>query len=224
LEGRIVEELENGQLSNTPVSGALVKVNKRNLDGTKEFIRQYYTKDDGLFSLKVDIGNEYELSVKKRKYFNKNDEIVVPEMEGTYKKDVGLVPIPDRGIVIKNIYYEFDKSNLTPQAEITLDTTLIELLKENPSLIVEISSHTDSKGPDSYNNRLSQNRAESVVKYLRQNGVDGRRLQAKGYGESTPIAPNENEDGSDNPDGRQLNRRTEFKVVGELDVEIDYQE
>ena len=142
---------------------------------------------------------------------------------GTYKKDIGLLPIPDRAIVIKNIYYEFDKSNLTPEAKITLDTTLVGLLAENPALIVEISSHTDSKGSDSYNNRLSQNRAESVVKHLSENGIDARRLRAKGYGESQPIAPNENPDGTDNPDGRQLNRRTEFKVVGELDLEIDYE-
>ena len=99
-------------------------------------------------------------------------------------------------------------------------------MNEYPQIIVEIGSHTDNKGGDRYNLRLSQKRAESVVNYLVQNGIDPNRLRAKGYGEMHPIAPNTNEDGSDNPEGRAKNRRTEFRVIGTLNqyFEIIYEE
>ncbi|RMG83714.1 MAG: OmpA family protein, partial [Bacteroidetes bacterium] len=95
-------------------------------------------------------------------------------------------------------------------------TTLYKILVENPKIIVEISSHTDSKGDDEYNMKLSQRRAESVVNYLIKKGIEKERLHAKGYGETKPIAPNVNPDGSDNPEGRAKNRRTEFKIIGIL--------
>ncbi|MFT6716906.1 MAG: OOP family OmpA-OmpF porin, partial [Saprospiraceae bacterium] len=95
-------------------------------------------------------------------------------------------------------------------------TTLLIILEQNPGIIIEIGSHTDSKGSDIYNQSLSQRRAESVVKYLIGKGVEEERLQAKGYGETQFIAPNENEDGTDSEEGRALNRRTEFRIVGKL--------
>ena len=81
-----------------------------------------------------------------------------------------------------------------------------------------MGSHTDSIASDAYNIQLSQRRAESTVNYLIQKGIDPNRLVAKGYGESKPIARNTNPDGSDNPEGRQRNRRTEFKIleIGQL--------
>jgi outer membrane protein OmpA-like peptidoglycan-associated protein len=85
-----------------------------------------------------------------------------------------------------------------------------------PNAIIEIGSHTDSTGTDEYNVKLSQRRSESVVNYLADKGISIDRLIAKGYGESRPIAPNTNPDGTDNPENRQLNRRTELKIVGEI--------
>ncbi len=76
-----------------------------------------------------------------------------------------------------------------------------------------MGSHTDSVASEAYNIELSQRRAESTVNYLIKNGIDPTRLVAKGYGESKPIARNTNPDGSDNPAGRQRNRRTEFKIL-----------
>ena len=90
----------------------------------------------------------------------------------------------------------------------------------NPELIVEIQSHTDSKGNENYNVKLSQKRAESIVTYLTQKGISIKRLVAKGYGENKPIAPNDLPNGSDNPEGRAKNRRTDFKIIGKLDVEV----
>jgi outer membrane protein OmpA-like peptidoglycan-associated protein len=90
---------------------------------------------------------------------------------------------------------------------------LAQMLKDNPTVSVEISGHTDSKGEDKYNQKLSQARAKSVVEYLISQGIEKSRLVAAGYGEAKPVAPNTNPDGTDNPEGREKNRRTEFKVI-----------
>jgi hypothetical protein len=93
---------------------------------------------------------------------------------------------------------------------------LLQILTENPVIKVEISSHTDNRGNDAYNMKLSQARAESVVKYLITNGIDKERLVAKGYGETHPDTINQNPDGSDCPVCRARNRRTEFKIIGQI--------
>jgi len=78
---------------------------------------------------------------------------------------------------------------------------------------VEIDGHTDSKGSDAYNIKLSEERARSVMDYLTQKGISADRMVAHGFGKSKPIAPNQKEDGNDNPTGRQLNRRVELKIT-----------
>lgn len=218
VEGTIVEESETG--NPPPLSNVIVDLSKKETDGTTTFIRSFYTKTDGQFKFKLENEGEYELTAKSENHFT-NTKIIVSKND-TVRQDIPLKPFDRQPIIIQNIYYEFDKSNLTTEAENTLDETLFEILRDNPAIIVEISSHTDSKGNDVYNQKLSQRRAESVVKHLIDKGVDATRLKAKGYGESKPIADNENADGSDNPDGRQQNRRTEFMVVGKLDQEIEY--
>ncbi|HEY1165385.1 MAG TPA: OmpA family protein, partial [Chitinophaga sp.] len=90
---------------------------------------------------------------------------------------------------------------------------LVDMLNKHPDIKIEISAHTDSKGTDKFNERLSEARARSVVEYLLSKGIDAVRLQSKGYGATRPIAPNKHEDGTDDPEGRQRNRRTEFKVL-----------
>ncbi len=120
--------------------------------------------------------------------------------------------IIDKAIVLENIYYDFAKWDIRPDAAQELDK-LVNILKDNPEISIELSSHTDSVDTESYNMRLSQRRAESAVAYIVAAGIDPSRITAKGYGESRPIAPNTNPDGTDNPEGRQKNRRTEFKVT-----------
>src|SRR5207249_2930762 len=97
-------------------------------------------------------------------------------------------------------------------SKLVLDT-LYELLRDNVSFEIELSSHTDGKGKADYNLKLSQARAQSCVDYLIKKGIAKKRMIAKGYGMNKPVAPNTNEDGSDNPEGRALNRRTEFKIL-----------
>lgn len=115
-------------------------------------------------------------------------------------------------VVIDNVYYDFDKANLREDSYPALDK-VVAMLNTNPTMVIEIGAHTDNKGKDRYNQKLSDARAASVVEYLVSKGIAKERLQSKGYGAAMPIAPNANEDGTDNPDGRQQNRRTEFKVI-----------
>jgi OmpA-OmpF porin, OOP family len=121
-------------------------------------------------------------------------------------------PEVDKPILLENIYFEFNRATLTPESHEMLDK-LASMLADNPNVVIEISAHTDSKGSDTYNQKLSDARAQSVVDYLAGKGIDKSRLESKGYGESQPVAPNQNDDGSDNAEGRQKNRRTEFKVI-----------
>ncbi|GAA0553462.1 OmpA family protein [Chitinophaga japonensis] len=114
--------------------------------------------------------------------------------------------------VLENVYYDFNVATLKPESYPALDV-LVDMLKEHPGMRIEISAHTDSKGTDAFNQRLSEERAKNCVKYLLSKGVEESRLEYKGYGATRPIAPNEHPDGTDNPEGRQQNRRTEFKVL-----------
>ncbi|MCF5940197.1 OmpA family protein, partial [Xanthomonas perforans] len=120
-------------------------------------------------------------------------------------------PVPV-SIDLKGVNFDFNKSTLRPDA-VSILSEATEILKRYPDLKVEVAGHTDSKGTDAYNQKLSERRATTVYDYLTKNGVDASRLVGPiGYGESRPIAPNTNPDGSDNPEGRAKNRRTELNV------------
>lgn len=197
-------------------------------NGQTIFISKINTDTAGNYFFKLEHGNFYKISAGKEGYFSKEENITTIEFtkSDTIDQNFLLEKIPQQPIVIKNIYFDFDKSDVTDESQKSLDTTLLKLLKENPRIIIEISTHTDSKGTDKYNMTLSQKRAESVVKYLVSKEIDQNRLVAKGYGETQPIAPNENSDGSDNPEGRAKNRRTEFRVIGTVEGSsgISYEE
>ena len=108
--------------------------------------------------------------------------------------------------VLKDIFFEFDKSTLLQQSYFELKS-LISLLDTYPQMRIEIRGHTDAKGSDSYNLRLSENRAKAVADYLISKGISEKRLQYKGYGKSLPIDTNDTEE------GRAKNRRVEFKII-----------
>ena len=119
-------------------------------------------------------------------------------------------------IVLKNIFYDYDKATLRPESKTELDR-LTSLLEENPTLKIELSAHTDSRGSDSYNMDLSQRRAQSVVDYLIDKGVSKDRLVAKGYGETKLVVTDAEiakmATNADKEEGHQQNRRTEFKIL-----------
>jgi WD40 repeat protein len=116
-------------------------------------------------------------------------------------------------IILERIYFDFDKYTIRDESVIELNKLLV-FLQKNPGMVVEISGHTDSRGGDDYNLKLSQNRAKAVVQWLKKRKIPGKRMEPKGYGETQPIAPNANPDGSDNPEGRQMNRRIELTILG----------
>lgn len=116
-------------------------------------------------------------------------------------------------IILERIYFDFDKSNIRNESVVELNKLLL-FLNNNPTVSVEISGHTDSRGTDEYNERLSRDRAKSVVKWLNDRDIAPKRILPKGYGERKHIAPNENPDGTDNPEGRQMNRRIELTIIG----------
>lgn len=114
-------------------------------------------------------------------------------------------------IEIENIYYEFDRWEIIKEATKALDK-IIGVMKDNPSFVIELSSHTDSRGSGSYNQTLSEKRAESAVQYIIKEGIDAQRLVAKGYGESKLL--NECDQAADcSEEQHQENRRTEFMVL-----------
>ncbi len=107
---------------------------------------------------------------------------------------------------LNNIYFDFDKTNLRPESFPELDK-VVEMMTTNVNLEIEIAGHTDDKGSDQYNQELSQGRAEAVREYVVDQGIDGMRISAVGYGESKPETSNDTEE------GRQINRRVEFTVL-----------
>jgi peptidoglycan-associated lipoprotein len=183
------------------------------------------------------IGNTtYEIVVSKDDYFNSSGRIttVGEEKSKDFTRDFMLQPIPDEPIVLPEIQYDLDKWDLKPQYQDSLQG-LITTLDENPFLKIELSSHTDARASFEYNDVLSQKRAQSVVDYLVERGIDPDRMLAKGYGERQPRVLNRNfeREGFTFEKGivlnetyidslstteikeaaHQLNRRTEFRVI-----------
>jgi len=107
---------------------------------------------------------------------------------------------------LENLYFDFDKWDLHPRSFIELDK-VIEIMKANPNMLIQVNGHTDHIGSDQYNQYLSRKRAKSVVAYLNENGITRARTRYKGFGESQPAA------GNDTEEGRQLNRRVELEVI-----------
>lgn len=138
---------------------------------------------------------------------------VTQEMEGTVQ---GL-EMKETETEIKvelsgDVLFDFDKWDIRPAAEPVLQQ-VADIIKQYPDSNVLIQGYTDSKGSDSYNLRLSEKRAQSVKRWLVTKGGAGEnKITTKGLGEANPVAPNENPDGSDNPEGRQKNRRVEITV------------
>lgn len=143
-------------------------------------------KGDGSFTqvLKPDV--DYVLLGTCKGYLNVKNEIRVEDAEESHEYTLQF-PLPPINVpvLIDNIFYEFDRADLTPESTEALDK-LVDMMNENPNITIELSAHCDYRGNDDYNQRLSQRRAESVVRYLIQHGVARDRLTAVGYGESRP--------------------------------------
>jgi outer membrane protein OmpA-like peptidoglycan-associated protein len=188
-------------------------------------MQEYVTGNDGKFLFRVYENEEYNLVGETDGYLTKRQpySMVGKGVDPRTLKDLvtnitlDTILILDRKavnekFVLDNIYFGFDSTDIKPQAAAELDR-LGQLLTDNPEIKIEMGSHTDSVGSFDYNIDLSRRRAESTIKYLINKGISPERLAAKGYGETQPIARNTNPDGTDNPTGRDKNRRTEFKIL-----------
>ena len=202
-----------------PVRRASILVEMQNReDSTYISLGRTSSDDQGRFNIELSPNQQYRITARKEGYLN--EVIALSTMgktrSGDISIDIHIRAIPEAPLLLTNIYYEFASPLLTQKAKNALDTTLVVFLEKNADLGVEIRSHTDAIGSEESNMILSQKRAESVVDYLVEKGIDPNRLRAKGFGETKPVAPNTKPDGRDNPKGRQLNRRTEFKILGKM--------
>ncbi len=202
------------QKTQQPVGNAVVKM----VDEAGNI--KTFNSEDGNFEFSAERGHSYVLNADKQSFVSTRATF---NTEGMKRED------PDKTITLtiyvdslfidstfrmENVFYDYDKASLKPESGAELEK-LINLMKDNPSIDVEIAAHTDGKGDDAYNMNLSQQRAEAVVQYLISSGIERSRLTAKGYGETKPVAPN-TVNGKDSEVNRAKNRRTEFRIMADV--------
>lgn len=219
LEGYVLEKIYEAPddpnskvLGRKPLEGAAVKAEF----GAKK--QMFSVAADGYFRLELTDNMDYTFYATQNGYLANSTKFSTRGIAKdpaspvqTFEVEIVLDKIfRDREIVLENIYYDYDKWDIRPDAEPTLNR-LAEVLRQNPGVRIQLGSHTDCRGNDSYNQELSQRRAQSAVNYLISNGIVSDRLTAMGYGERQPAAPcacarcTEAE--------HQTNRRTTFKIV-----------
>ncbi|MCU7551044.1 OmpA family protein [Chitinophagaceae bacterium LB-8] len=177
---------------------------------SKQTISKVQTDENGDYLITLPVGKDYAFNVARRGYlfYSDNYALVNKIPDSTYKKDIPLQPIEvNASVVLKNIFFDFNKYDLEPQSQAELDK-VVQLLQENPSVKIQLEGHTDNIGNATDNLKLSENRAKAVVNYLIGKGIESKRLVAKGFGATQPIADNTTDE------GRAQNRRTELKIVG----------
>ncbi len=227
LNGTVLEKtFENPNDPNSKVTGTtLLAVADVTVTVKDSVILNVKTNAKGSFTTLIEAEKYYKVLASKADYFSKS-EIVNSVGFSLIDRDTVTATVKiildkiykEVQINISNIYYDYNKANIRPDAALVLDT-LVTLLKENPDVKVELGSHTDSRGNDKYNMILSQKRAEACVNYLVSKGIDKSRLSAKGYGETQLV----NNCGNGVPcteEEHQKNRRTTFKVLSDkLNIE-----
>lgn len=165
--------------------------------------------ETGYYSIVLPVKQDIGFLAQAEKFISVSDNVLANDSSGniTIERDLFLTPIKE-GITVRlnNIFFDFDKFDLKPESYNELDR-LVAVLENNSTMIIEIRGHTDNKGDDAYNMNLSDNRAKSVYNYLLSKKINPQRVSYKGYGETIPVASNENDE------GRELNRRVEFYVV-----------
>lgn len=179
-------------------------------NNTSEVLATFNSDErSGSYLVSLPAGRNYGLNVNADKYlfnslnFNLPDTAVFREVYKVIRlKKIRI----GESIVLRNIFFDYNQATVRAESEAEL-ARLNQLLVENPGIKVEISGHTDNVGGDDYNQKLSEERAKAVVDYLASKGIERSRLLFAGYGKSQPLATN------DTPEGRQENRRTEFKII-----------
>jgi outer membrane protein OmpA-like peptidoglycan-associated protein len=176
---------------------------------TRQVISDLQTDESGNYLITLPEGRNYAFDVKRRGYlfFSKNFSLTDNAGDTVYHIDIPLQPLAANAVVVlNNIFFDPNKYDLKPESGTELDA-VVQLLKDNPTLKIQISGHTDNSGNSADNIKLSDERAKSVTAYLIAKGIAPTRLTSKGWGDTQPIADN------GTPDGRARNRRTELKVI-----------
>tara|TARA_B100000579_G_scaffold425928_1_gene432351 strand:+ start:2581 stop:4542 length:1962 start_codon:yes stop_codon:yes gene_type:complete len=190
------------------------------VDTNGQIIDETFTDENGTFMFTVYGDENYVLIGEKENYFSTRGEFTTigKELDKSTLKDFitnvefekNLILdriVVNKSIVLDNIYYDLDKADIREDAALELDK-LVVILRDNPNISIELSSHTDDRSSVEYNQDLSQRRAESAVYYILSKGITENRIIAKGYGESQLIIAN-----AKSEEEHQINRRTEFKVT-----------
>ena len=198
----IVTDAQTGK----PVEATLFIIDNEKNDTLYEITSNSTT---GKYLVTLPSGKNYGIVAQAPNYLfhSENFDIAQNTAYQEVQKDIQLKAIKKgEKIILKNIFFDFDKATLRKESIAELER-LHKILTDNPKIKIKIGGHTDNVGSDAYNQQLSEKRAKAVVDWLIQHGIDASRLQYQGYGESVPIATNETEE------GRQLNRRTEFEII-----------
>jgi len=194
----------------SPMAGAEVRL----LEPMKTEPLTLFTNDDGQVTFPLTVEKLYEVLASKDGVFTERRTVDTrgQRISKTYDEEFRMQRVViDKPIVIENIYYDYDKWDIRPDAAVELDK-IAQVFIDNPNLSFELGSHTDSRASDTYNLLLSDMRAKSAVDYLIQRGVPSDRISARGYGERKLV--NRCKDGVEcSEEEHQANRRTEFKVV-----------
>ncbi|MGE0077107.1 MAG: OmpA family protein [Bacteroidales bacterium] len=216
--------------TNEPISEATVK-----LIGSDGAIVTMQSQEDGSFKFNLTPNTDYVVIASKKGFLNNKAKETTRGLTTSKDFDVAIgITSTEKPIEIPNIFYDYNKWELRPESKEALDK-LVEILNDNPTVTIELASHTDSRGTQEYNYELSQKRAQSVVNYLIEKGIATERLKAKGYAQTQPkvvdaalnarysflpigvTLDQKFTDGLTSEENKeavyQINRRTEFRVL-----------
>lgn len=200
-------------------TGAILPNSKISIFSNKEVVvSSEETNEKGEYKFKAECLTSYKIEASSR-FFVSSSKVFETTNSNNLDNEVVIELAPDEFLVVRDkvminintIYFDYDKSNIRPDAALELDK-VINIMKKYPELIVESGSHTDSRGPDAYNEKLSSRRAISTVNYILSKGIDASRISGKGYGETQLTNKCSNGIRCSEED-HQLNRRTEFVIV-----------
>jgi len=180
---------------------------------TGKVVNKCSITSDGYYCIVLPTGKRYSYYIESKDFYpvSRSVDFTSSNQSQNHKDDITIVTYEDMekqqtSVRINNIFFDFNKSELKPESFPELDR-LYKYLNENPAIKIEVSGHTDNVGSDEYNLTLSRARANSVKEYLVLKGISSSRIITQGFGESNPITTNDTEE------GRQLNRRVEFKII-----------